>query len=98
MEDEALLREIQSDEEKDTLVEIHEASTQTPGAGPSTIPNNARVLEMVLYQRDHAVLETYNKYIRECAEEEARRITKHQEGCWWGDEEIDDMVEFHDLD
>ena len=92
IEKEALLREILSDEEKDTLVETHEVSTQTPGAGPS-VPNNARVLEMVLYRHNAAAYKTYTEYIQECAEEEARRVQEHQEGCWWPAEvENDDEV------
>ena len=97
--EEGLLREIESEEEKAALVETHEASTQTPGAGPSTIPNNARVLEMVLWHRDAAAAATYAEYVEECAAEEARWI-EDMEDRWWGEEEVVDegVQEFRDLD
>ena len=98
LEREGLLREIQSNEEKNTLVETHEAVTQTPGARSLTIPNNAYALEMVLYHRDMAAYKTYTKCLQECAEEEACRINEHQEGHWWAVDEINNMMEFTDLD
>ena len=82
LKEEALLKEILSDEEKDVLVETHKVLTLTPGAGPS-IPNSARVLEMVLHHRDAAALKVYQEYHQECTKEEACRILEHQEGHWW---------------
>ena len=86
-----------TDEEKDALIETHEAVTQTPGARPSIL-NNTCALEVVLYHCDAATYKTYTEYLQECVEEEAHRIDEHQEGRWWWEDEIDDMMEFHDLD
>ena len=70
--------------------------TQTPGARLS-IPNNTHALEMVLYCHDVATYDMYNKYLQECALEEACRIDEHQEGCWWWVDNIGDDVKFHNL-
>lgn len=79
---EGFLREVVSEEEKNALVETHKASVQTLGAGLS-IPNNAGVLDLVLYRCDTMAHTMYQEYLQQCAKDEARCTRQHAEGYEW---------------